>query len=319
METRQALPNFFIVGAPKSGTTSLYHCLDQHPDIYMSPVKEPSFFASDIRLELLSQEARPLIRHDPGELRAYLDGPMQEKGRAALVLEWEDYLKLFKNVRNETAIGEASVCYLWSETAALNIRQRVPAAKIIMVLRNPVERAFSQYLQALASGWVRSSFREVVELDARRNGCGFSILYPLLDYGRYYQQVQRYLQAFPADRVRIYLYEDYQLQTPAVFEDIFRFLNVAADFQVDSSKKYMEPLLPRVSPLGFVLRRPGLLKKAREVVPSTVRTLLRRLSLRPRDATTMDPNDRAYLVNLYREDIRMLSELLGRDLSMWLK
>jgi hypothetical protein len=77
--------------------------------------------------------------------------------------------------------------------------------------------------------------------------------------------------------------------------------------------------LPRVSALGFVLRRPGFLKKAREVVPSPVRKLLRRLSFRPRDATTMDPNDRAYLVNLYRDDIRRLAELLGRDLSMWLK
>src|SRR5262245_6077586 len=80
MDNGQALPNFFIVGAPKSGTTSLYHCLDQHPEIYMSPVKEPSFFASDIRFELLSQEARPLLRHDPRALRDYFDGPMQEKG-----------------------------------------------------------------------------------------------------------------------------------------------------------------------------------------------------------------------------------------------
>ena len=319
MENRQALPNFFIVGAPKSGTTSLYHCLDQHPEIYMSPVKEPSFFASDIRLELLSHEARPLIRHDPRELRAYLDGPMQEKGLAALVLEWEDYLKLFKNVQNETAIGEASVCYLWSETAALNILQRVPAAKIIMVLRNPVERAFSQYLQALASGWVRATFRELVELDARRNLKGFSILYPFLDYGRYHIQVQRYLETFTADRVRIYLYEEYKLQTLAVFEDIFRFLNVAADFQVDVSKKYMEPLLPRFSALGFVLRRQSFLKKTREVVPYPVRKVLRVLGFSRRETTTMDPNDRAYLVDLYRDDIRRLSGLLGRDLSMWLK
>jgi hypothetical protein len=180
-------------------------------------------------------------------------------------------------------------------------------------------RAFSQYLQALTSGLVRSTFRESIELDTRWNGTGFSVLYPFLDYGRYYTQVQRFLQTFAADQVRIYLYEEYRLQTLAVFQDIFRFLNVAVDFRVDVSRKYMEPLLPRFSALGFLLRRKGLVRKTWEVVPSPVRKLLRVLSFKRRDTSTIDPNDRAYLVELYRDDIRRLSGLLRRDLSMWLR
>src|SRR5579864_1438595 len=115
------LPNFFIVGAPKAGTTSLYHYLDQHPQIYMSPVKEPNYFASEVRLEGFSEEFREQAVTDIAQLRKYLDGPISEKRFGGLVAAWPDYLKLFKNVQGEQAIGEASVCYLWSESASRNI------------------------------------------------------------------------------------------------------------------------------------------------------------------------------------------------------
>ncbi len=112
------LPNFFIAGAPKSGTTSLYHYLGQHPEIYMSPIKEPNYFASEIRLERFSERLRSEAEQDVRALRAYLDGPMREKRFGGLVTEWRDYLKLFQQAEGRSAIGEASVCYLWSESAA---------------------------------------------------------------------------------------------------------------------------------------------------------------------------------------------------------
>jgi hypothetical protein len=156
------LPNFFIVGAPKAGTTSLYHYLDQHPDIYMSPVKEPNYFAEEVRLRNISAEWQEWAHREQNSLRAYLSGPMHEKKFGGIVASWSDYLKLFKNVKDEKAIGEASVCYLWSKTAARSIASATPHAKIVMVLRNPVDRAFSQYKQALASGLIAKSFRELV-------------------------------------------------------------------------------------------------------------------------------------------------------------
>jgi hypothetical protein len=141
------LPNFFLVGAPKTGTTSLYHYLKQHPDIYLSAVKEPCFFASEMRPDNFSQEFATSIRLSSQNLLKYLDGPMSGPNPGGIITDWSHYLELFKNVSTETAIGEASVCYLWSATAAGNIHARIPHAKIVVILRDPVERAFSQYLQ----------------------------------------------------------------------------------------------------------------------------------------------------------------------------
>ena len=149
----EVLPNFFIVGAPKAGTTSLYHLLDQHPQIYMSPVKEPCYFASEIRPENFSAEHEPRIRREAQELRQISSGPMLEKRFSGVVSKWDDYLKLFQNATNEKAIGEASVRYLWSQTAAQNIISRVPNAKIIIVLRDP---ASSSFLSIPAYGYRRT-------------------------------------------------------------------------------------------------------------------------------------------------------------------
>jgi hypothetical protein len=115
------LSNFFIVGAPKAGSTSLYCYLDQHPQIYMSPIKEPCFFATEIKPDKFSDAFREPEEKDLRALQDYVDGPMSDRRFGGLVLEREQSLKLFRNVRAERAIGEASVCYLRSAEAARNI------------------------------------------------------------------------------------------------------------------------------------------------------------------------------------------------------
>jgi hypothetical protein len=105
-----ALPNFFIVGAPKAGTTALYHYLDQHPEIYMSPIKEPNYFAAEIRPENFSEELQKQIGRDQKALGGYLRGSMQEKRFGGLVSDWADQM-LFRHVKKEKAIGE-SECYV---------------------------------------------------------------------------------------------------------------------------------------------------------------------------------------------------------------
>src|ERR1700751_3282597 len=151
------VPNFFIVGTGKAGTTSLYHYLKQHPQIYMSPIKEPCYFASEIRLENFGPELLAMATRDAPALRNYLDGPMREKRFGGIVTCWEDYLRLFRQAQAEKGIGEASVCYLWSKTAARNIAAQIPDARILMILRDPAERAFSQYLPLLTNGYSRMS------------------------------------------------------------------------------------------------------------------------------------------------------------------
>src|SRR5262245_13886221 len=123
------LPNFFLVGTGKAGTTSLHRYLQQHPQIYMSPVKEPSYFASEIRPENLTEPLRRHVRLQSRELAKHLADGKPVSPLGWLAAEWDDYLRLFAKVKNEKAIGEASAIYLWSETAARNIHARIPAAK----------------------------------------------------------------------------------------------------------------------------------------------------------------------------------------------
>lgn len=144
----------------------------------MSPIKEPNYFASEIRPENVSEEFQERVRCDMDALKAYLRGPMSESRFGGMVTEWADYAKLFENVKEETAIGEASVLYLWSRTAAENIFRRIPDAKIVMILRDPADRAFSQYLHNVANGEICESFHQHISALSRPKTEKFSIGYP---------------------------------------------------------------------------------------------------------------------------------------------
>src|ERR1700676_1834785 len=128
------LPNFFIVGAPKAGTDELYYDLDQHPEIYMSPLKEPCYFSSEIRLHNFQPSLRPQMELAAASTRQYLDEGAQRKRFGGIVSDPNDYQLLFSEARAQKAIGEASVCYLWSRTAPAAIASAIPHARIIIIL-----------------------------------------------------------------------------------------------------------------------------------------------------------------------------------------
>jgi hypothetical protein len=313
-----ARPNFFIVGAPKAGTTSLYHYLDQHPQIYMSPIKEPCYFASEIRAENFGADLQDLVAHDAQVLRNYLDGPMREKRFGGPVTCWEDYLKLFWWVREQKAIGEASVCYLWSKTAARNIAAQIPDARVLMILRDPAERAFSQYAYLVTNGQIRMSFPAYIQSSLGSTGGKFGISHPFLEFGLYYEQVRRFLDLFPIENIRIYFYEDYRRQPAATVADICRFLEVSDSFTPDLSSKYLEPQVPRSIAIGYALKKYGFWQRAKLLMPQALDAFARRLIFRKRKSIAMARRDRKYLVDYYREDIQNLSQLLNRDLAGWI-
>src|SRR5262245_44057756 len=134
----QKLPNFFIVGAPKAGTTSLYEYLRRHPQVYMSPVKEPNYFSY---ADTVAQN----LYH-------------KEKG----IEQWDEYVKLFEASNGAHAIGEASVSYLFYPEVPRRLNEKFPDARIIIVLRNPVDRAYSHYYMEHKLGYVRESFDDIV-------------------------------------------------------------------------------------------------------------------------------------------------------------
>jgi hypothetical protein len=314
--TERKVPNFFIIGAPKSGTTSLYYYLNQHPDVYMSPLKETSYFSEEARPENFAEALQPGVRRDLVSMRRYLDSGQLKPRFGGMVTEWEDYCRLFAGARGERAIGEATTCYLWSKTAAPGIAARFPDAKIVMLLRDPANRAFSQYLHAIFDGLLHCGFREYMRAAEDRCDEGkLSVFYPFLDMGLYSDQVSRYRQCFPPGQLGIWLYED--TRSPNFLRDVFKFLEVSPDFEVDRTKRHMQAQIPRSLRVNSALQSLGIRQTLQATIPRPLRASLRNLFYRNRDSIQMQPAEREMLVEYYREDILKLEGLLQRDLSAW--
>jgi len=316
-------PNFFLVGAPKAGSTSLYYHLRQHPDIYMSPMKEPFYFCSDFRPENYSPSFKTQALDGIERTQRYLHGPMDEIVGGGMVCDWEDYLRLFAAAGTQRAVGEASVCYMVSQTAAGAIATRCPHAKILMVLRSPADRAFSQYLHIFSGGHVTGSFQQYVKACLRHSGEGFGLHEPFLEMGFYAAQVQRYLHHFPRNQIGIWIYEEHLADPREFLRQIYRFLEVDESFQPDTSTRYHQPRVPKVAAFARALQWARMTSFSRKVLPPPIRGGLRSLFLRDvfyrsPGAVTMSAADRALMHEFYAGDVRKLETILNRDLSGWL-
>ena len=305
-------PNFFIVGAAKTGTTSLYHYLHQHPRVFMSPIKEPCFFAPEVAH--LAPGAREAVEADAAALQAYLDGPLQHMRDRGIVLVWEQYLKLFRHVKDESAVGEASVSYLPSIDAAPSIRSRIPDARIVMMLRDPAQRLFSHYAAARVAGATQMTFAAWLDGEVQAEAARRPPFGPVWT-GRYAEHLQRYLAVFPPGQVRPYLYDDY-VRTPArTVADIFTFLDVDPSHPIDMTRRHnvtLEPRLPKVRRLIRPISR-----AVRVVVPRPIVERIRGSGHTP-PRLTLTADERAQAIDVYRADIHALATLIRRDLSAWL-
>jgi len=305
-------PNFFIAGAAKSGTTSVAHYLEEHPQVYMSPIKEPSYFARDI---IASLQPENWARNQRG-LKRYLNGPMRKR-RGGCVLDWESYLKLFGNVAGEIAIGEASTIYLISPNAPMDIRAAIPEARIIIMLRSHVERAFSTYVMFCRNGKLRASFSDVI----RSEGSGKLAQWKrkILETRKIACGVERFLTTFPRDRIRMYFHEDLSSSPLDVMRSIYEFLGVDPGFHPDVTRRHNEERLPRAPLLNRIGRMTGLSDLANRFTPAPARPLLRRALFHAGPNPHISAEDRALLVEHFREDIERLADLVERDLSHWLR
>lgn len=286
------IPNFLIIGAQKAGTTSLYYYLNQHPQIYMSYVKEPRFFAPEFYTA--PNKVRPPKRKSP--------------------LTWEEYCYLFKDVSNEIAIGEASTDYLHLSKAPERIKKTIPEVKLIVILRNPVERAFSAYCYQVRDGYENLSFAEAIKEEEKGTR----------DYkklGFYYSQLKRYYDIFDRSQIKIYLNEDLNSNPDLVLQDIFRFLGVNCEFQPEYTKKNISGV-PKNRFLHNIFLKENIIKETlkplfskelRQLIHSTVR----KHNLRNKPAFPVEKRHK--LIETYREDILKLQDLIQQDLSHWLE
>ncbi len=309
---RGRLPDFFIVGHPKSGTTALYEMLRRHPQIFMPDGKEPWFFATELH------ERTP---------------PRPEGTPATLA----DYLALFEAARPEQRAGEASALYLWSRTAAPRIAEVAPAARIVAVLREPASFLRSLHLQFVQTYIeTESDLREAIALEqSRREGRDLprytywpqALLYS--EHVRYVEQLRRYHEHFSRERVLVLIYDDFRRENEATVRRVLRFLEVddtrpidvvEANPTVRARSQRLNELVHAVS----VGRGPVSLA-AKATIKALTPTRLRRAA---RDATQRhlvfgEPRapDAQLMLELrrrYKPEVLALSDYLGRDLvRLW--
>jgi hypothetical protein len=303
------MPNFLIIGAARSGTTSLYTYLSQHPQIYMSFPKEPEFFSYEgLELDFDGPKGKEQTNRD---IRRYTPADV------------EGYRALFRNVSGEKAIGEASPMYLYSAQAPGRIKYYIPAAKLIAILRNPVERAYSTFsLLHLQGREPLNEFSQALQAEEVRIRNKWTWMYHYKNVGFYYVQLKRYFAIFEQDQIRVYLYEDLKAEPFRLVRNILQFLEVDDAFVPEVSVKDNPAGTPKSEIFSKLVDKPNPIKTlVRPFLPEQIRkrilASLRTLNLAER--APLAPEVRGELVEVYREDILQLEKLIGRDLSGWLE
>ena len=296
-------PDFFIVGAPKCGTTALYAYLRQHPNIFMSRVKEPHFFAKDL-------------------------------GQYPLVKTVDEYMNLFaERAPEHVRAGEASVYYLRSSVAIPGIHDFNPDAKIIAMFRNPVDMVYSLHSQLLYwSEETESDFETAWRLQERRRQgldlpptCREPFLVQYAEVGRFGTQAQRLLSIIPPAQVKLILYEDFAASPQGVYAEVIDFLGIPHDNRTDfprindNKRAKMEWLR------DFIRKPPPVLRSAYRTLKQqmgaktvvAVKKKILGLNTVTERRPPLSPAFRAELVAAFRDEVDLLSRIVNRDLSRW--
>jgi hypothetical protein len=304
------IPDFLIIGAGKSGTTSLDNYLKQHPQIFIPSFKEPNFFGYE-------QSTPEELKNDPEELKHY----------QCSVTNLDDYLKLFEKAKPVQAIGETSNAYMYHEKAADRIMYYNPGIKLIAVLRQPAERLYSRFLHlAREDRRPTQDFAECLDRDSiwwKRND--------LVREGYYYKNLSKFYKMFPHENIRVILYEDFNAHPDYVLKEIYSFLGVDPEFATDLSVRYNESGIIKNKFWDKIYGQKGIvLKTVKGLLPRNIVTDLRDNiylqkflnKLRSGNLTKpkFDPQLKSRITNeIYGEDIRNLQKLIDRDLSHWLQ
>lgn len=294
------LPNFLIVGVAKSGTTSLYHYLKQHPQIFMSSIKEPYFFS--------------FIDQKPN-----FNGPFDGATNEIIITDLKNYEELFRNVNSEKAIGECSNSYLYFPQSAKNIKKYIPNCKIIIILRNPVDRAYSHYMQSKMIGHENLSFKEAISKEKERLRLNWRWHYQYTSESMYYEQVKRYLELFGKEKVKVYLFDELKNNPFDLIKDIYKFLNVNSNFKPSVDKVYNPSGIVRIRLLQNLAIHENEIKTIfKKIIPTKIRPILKNFIRSANIKKYSMPIDvREYLEDLFTKDIIKTEQLIERDLSIW--
>ena len=276
--------NTFIVGAPKTGTTSLYYYLNQHTNVCMSSIKEPNFFSA--------KEVNSLFY------------------KSQIVDEINEYHKLFSQNKKQI-IGEASVSYLFFDEVPNRIYKYNPKAKIIILLRNPIERALSHYLMDFRLGFCSENFEDIIAQPEI-----FPQYYQqYLELGNYFLQLKRYINVFNENQLSIVFYDDLKSDSQKVMKHIFSFLEIEfQDLDYSIQNSFLSPSNIFVSEL---YKFNSLRKIVKSLFPEPFLSLVKSIFFSNNSKPTFSDSIIKQLNAYYKSDIVEVEKLLNKDLSKW--
>lgn len=308
-------PNFFIVGAPKCGTSAMFHYLEQHPDVFMYPRKEPDFFAEDLK------------------------APHNRHGYSPSA--WSRYVDLFRHAQDEAIIGEATTWYLYSDEAASRIYDFSSDAKILIMLRNPLDQMYSLHSQLVYMGVEKiSSFANAVSGEAVADRTKHQLAHfprympPTMtnkkllykDIARFSGQIERYWDVFGKDQVHIVLHDDLKRIPATIYKQVLDFLEVDATFAPEfktfnrnKSRRFKSDAIQRfrLHPANLWLARTLLPSRVREESFRAMAYVWGTFNTKYHPREPMDDTLRKELVAEFSPEVQKLESLLERDLSHW--
>lgn len=286
--TMSRLPDFIIIGAGKCGTTSLHSYLNQHPQLYICPKKETYFFLKE---------------------------PIRSKFKPwGAITEFEDYCSLFQDAPPNRVIGEISTTYYAYPDSAKVIYNTLPKVKILAILRDPADRAFSDYQMHVRIGNEKQDMSSLISPQNRFIKPGF-----------YYCELIPYFEVFEKSQIKIFLFDDLCKNPIEFMQDLFRYLEVDDSFLPNIQHKGREGGLPKNQTVNLVLTQKNPLRSSvagmlKLFMPLELRQKIRSNLIQKNVAKAkLSPSERQQLIEIYRSDLIKLQDLIGRDLSAWLK
>lgn len=295
-------PKFLVVGAARSGTTALHHYLQQHKEIFLPAQKEPCFFC------FVDEQLR------------YKNGKF-----AFAITDTNKYEKLFEKANPNQVTGEISTPYLYLHHQTINNIKKYHSdsanLKILIILRNPIERAYSQYLWKVRDGREELSFEAALKQEKQRMEDNYSFDYFYAHRGLYYEQVKDYLENFKS--VKIILFEEFKFSFEKTMIDLCDFLEVKNDFKFIRKHPVNSSSFPRFGKLGRIITVESKIKfKLLRYIPEEIKTGIKetflRLNTSDKFPLPIAAATRVYLHEYYKEDISNLQSLTGINLSLWL-
>lgn len=306
--------NLFLVGAAKSGTTSIYNFLNSHSQVYASPIKEPNYFSTDINVEDFSNTYRKTTFLDTKE---YFSKTHLVNLQLSFVRNESNYNRLFDAVSDEPIIADCSTSYLYSRVAAKNIYEYNDKAKILIVLRDPIYRAYSHYLMALKYGFTNKGLIDSIKIDQQSEDKGWGKTELFIELGLYVDQIKRYYKYFGKDNVKVMFFNDLKMQPTFFFNDLCRFLKIQkTDAKAYNKRPINAAMRPKHPFLNKLLVDVGFKKIIKLYAPMQMQSVIKNWffsSSKP----NLTQKEIRYLKLFYASEIKELEALLEINLKAW--